>query len=246
MYEGGFAGVYDAFMEDADYRSRADYILRILADGGIRDGILLDLGCGTGTLTALLADAGYDLIAADVSADMLARAREKLAGYGGRILFLLQDMRELDLYGTVRAAVCSLDGMNHLLTESDLLEAFRRVSLFTEPGGLFVFDLNTVYKHREILGDNCFVYENEDSFLVWQNELDPETDTVTMLLDVFEETPDGTYRRDGDEIAERAYPLPVIRSLLEQAGFSAVRFYADGTFEAPGEETARVCAVAVK
>lgn len=226
-YEQSFAEVYDKFTGNADYSARAERQFELLSAFGINDGLLLDLGCGTGTLSMLYASRGYDVIAVDCSEDMLLRAKEKAQEQNRNVLFLCQDMCELDLYGTVRAAVCSLDGMNHLLTEEALLAAFRRVHLFIEPGGVFLFDMNSLYKHREILGDHTFVYEDDSAFLVWQNDYDAADDTVCMLLDIFTLQPDGNYHRSADEIIERAYPITTIEKLLKEAGFCSVRVYGD-------------------
>ncbi|MBQ7688509.1 MAG: class I SAM-dependent methyltransferase [Clostridia bacterium] len=241
-----FAGIYDAFTDNVSYADRAAFVLELLRDAGISDGILTDLACGTGTMSAYFADVGFDVIAIDASPDMLMRAREKLAAYGEKVLFLCQDMRSLDLYGTVRATVCSLDGINHLLTPEDVLAAFRRVALFTEPGGVFIFDVNTPYKHRQVLENRSFVYENDDCFLVWQNELDAKTDTVDMLLDIFTLQPDGGYLRDCDEITERAYETETLCDLLKQAGFSRVTVYADLQKKAPAPEEERIYFTAIK
>ena len=245
-YGQEFSDVYDKFTENAQYEMRAAYQLSILKSRGIENGILLDLACGTGTLTEFYLKAGYDLIAVDCSSDMLMRAREKLAAYGNRVLFLCQGMQTLDLFGTVRATVCSLDGVSHLLSEEDLLAAFSRVSLFTEPGGVFLFDVNSEYKHRFVLGDNTYVYEDDTSYLVWQNEYESDTGIVNMLLDIFMLQPDGSYLRSMDEITERAYSVSTIRSLLLQAGFSSVSVYGDMSNDPPGETEERLTFLAVK
>ena len=245
-YADAFAAVYDLFTENADYGARTAYLKKLLRENGVRDGIVLDLACGTGTVAASLASDGYDVIAVDASPDMLTQAREKLACFGQRVLFLCQDMRALDLYGTVRATVCTLDSINHLLTPADVQTAFCKVALFTEPGGVFIFDVNSQYKHREVLADNCFVYETDDRFLVWQNALDPQTDTVEMLLDIFTLRPDGSYERDGDEITERAYGEAALCEMLRTAGFSDVRVYGDLTQSPPEAKAERLCFVAVK
>lgn len=245
-YGQDFSDVYDRFTGNADYAARAAYQFGLLRKYGIGDGILLDLACGTGTLSEYYLNAGFDVIDVDRSADMLMRAREKLGRFGGRVLFLQQDMTALDLYGTVRAAVCSLDAMNHLLCEEELLSAFRRVSLFTEPGGVFLFDMNTAYKHLHVLGNNTFVYEDETAFLVWQNETDPETLTVNMALDIFQLQPDGSYLRSMDEITERAYSVQSVKSLLQQAGFSDVKVYGDIKTSPPAEDEERICYLAIK
>ena len=148
-----FAAVYDVFMDDVPYEEWCEYVCGILQEYGIRDGLVLDLGCGTGTMTRLLAEQGYDMIGVDCSEDMLELAQEKEAGKSLNILYLLQDMREFELYGTVRAVVCICDSINYILEEEELLQVFRLVNNYLDPGGLFLFDLNTVYKYREVIGD---------------------------------------------------------------------------------------------
>jgi hypothetical protein len=133
-----------------------------------------------------------------------------------------------------------------LLTPEDVRQVFGRVALFTEPGGVFVFDVNTVYKHRHVLADNTFVYEDDTDFLVWQNEYCAEDDTVQMLLDTFSVREDGAYERYSDEIAERAYELDDIEAMLKDAGFSEVHRFADRSFEAPAEDEERVYFAAIR
>ena len=170
MAYGDFAYYYDALNSEADYDLLLGEILCRLRAHGIHNGLVADLGCGTGELTLRLAEAGYDLIAIDASAEMLAVLREKMdeAGQGG-ILLLNQPLQELDLYGTIRAAVCTFDTLSHI-PPAELPEVFRRVSLFLEPGGPFLFDANTPYKHREVLGNKTFIIEGEEGLLCrWQN-----------------------------------------------------------------------------
>lgn len=226
--------VYDRLME-VDYGARADYLLSLFARHGGKSHTLLDLACGSGSLTAELLRRGCDMIAVDGSADMLTLAADKAPG----ALLLCQDMRELDLYGTVDGAVCTLDSFNHLLTTGDIAAALRRLSLFIEPGGLLIFDVNTPYKHREVLGDNAFVFEQEDVFCVWRNRLAARTNTVHMLLDIFMETPDGRYERWEDEVVERAYSERTWRELLRDAGFTLLALYGDMTIAPPAADEQR-------
>lgn len=244
-YESGFASVYDRFTDDVEYARRAEYLLRLLREGGVTEGILLDAACGTGTLTALLCGKGYEIIAADCSPAMLAIAREKLREADPDALVLCQDMRELDLYGTVDAAVCTLDSVNHLTEPEDVARAFARIGLFIRPGGLFLFDVNTLYKHERILSGATFVYEDEDAFLVWQNS-ECEEGTVDYLIDVFTTRDGVTYRREEEAFSERAYELSLLERLLTENGFSVEGVYGDLTTESPAEDEERVCFVARK
>lgn len=133
-------------------------------------------------------------------------------------MFLCQRMQELDLYGTVDAAVCSLDSINHLTDEKDVKRTFERLRLFVAPGGVFIFDVNTVYKHKNVLGDNAFVYEYPDVFCVWQNSFNEQDNTVDIALDFFENCGE-TYKRRSENFSERAYEIDFLKSLLDTAGF---------------------------
>lgn len=245
-YERGFADVYDKFTENTDVNGRAEYICSLLFDFGIKEGILLDLACGTGKLSAEFIKSGFDVISVDSSFDMLSVARENLSGFNEKALILEQDMRELDLFGTINACVCSLDSINHLTEIKDVQTVFDKVSLFTEAGGVFVFDVNTVYKHREVLGNNTFVYEDETDFLVWQNSFDETDNSVYMMLDIFSLDKTGKYIRYSDEITERAYETDEICQMLKRAGFSAVHIFGDKTKDKPKENEERIYFVAIK
>lgn len=218
-----FAYCYDALTENADYGARCDVLCSLLAAHGAGEGILLDLACGTGTLTAMLAKRGYEVIGADASPEMLAVAREKLASAGAEAVLLCQRMEELDLYGTIDAAVCTLDSLNHITDEAAFREALRRVALFMNDGGVFVFDLNTPYKHERVLADNTFVYDLDEVFCVWQNSYDPATRTTDVTLDLFfyDETND-CYDRATEQFAERAYALEDVRRWLEEDRFEVL------------------------
>ena len=148
-----FARVYDIFMDNVEYEKWAEYLIGSLKEYGIEDGIVLELGCGTGVMTELLAESGYDMIGVDNSEEMLGEAMEKRAESGHEILYLEQDMREFELYGTVRAIASVCDCMNYITEEEDLLTVFKLVNNYLDPEGIFIFDMNTPYKYREILGN---------------------------------------------------------------------------------------------
>ena len=169
-----FARVYDLFMDNIPYEEWCEYLAGLLEDQGIREGLVLELGCGTGNMTRLLAEKGYDMIGVDNSVDMLEIAMEKKEEEEQDILYLLQDMREFELYGTVRAAVSVCDSMNYIIEEEDLLEVFRLVNNYLDPGGIFIFDLNTEYKYEKILGDTTIAEDREDASFIWDNYYDPE------------------------------------------------------------------------
>jgi len=242
---GIFSEFYDALTENVGYKERGEYICSLLHERGIDDGLLLDLACGTGSMSVELSRAGFDVIGVDASASMLCEAQNKAYESKQEILFLCQRMQELDLYGTVRAAVCTLDSINHLIKEDDVRETFRRVSLFLEPGGAFVFDVNTVYKHRNILANNVFVYDTDEVYCVWQNKLREKTDTVEITLDFFS-CEDGVYYRSGESFCERAYEIGRIKDWLSETGLSVESVLGEMTKSEPQEDTQRVVFVAVK
>ena len=164
-----FAFFYDLLMKNADYEGRFDYIIGLLTENGIGEGILLDMACGTGTLSKMFAQKGFDVVGVDASEEMLSKAQEKKLEENFDALFLCQKMEELDLFGTIDAAVCTLDSLNHVTEKGKIIEIFRRVALFMNDGGVFVFDVNTLYKHRKVLGNNAFLFDTENVFCAWQN-----------------------------------------------------------------------------
>lgn len=230
-----FAQVYDTFMDNVPYGNWADFLTERMAREGIRDGLVLDLGCGTGTLTELLAEKGYDMIGVDASEEMLNVAMEKRERSGRDILYLLQDMRSFELYGTVRAAVCVCDSLNYLLEEEDLVQTFRLVNNYLDPGGLFVFDFNTVYKYRTVIGDSTIAENRDDCSFIWENYYDEKEQineydlTIFARMDAGEKhvggawaEDEGMFRRLTEVHYQRGYTLSVIRRLLGRSGLSFV------------------------
>lgn len=239
-----FASYYDRLTGDVDYDRRAAYIASILKQNGVPDcGTVLDLACGTGSLTLCLAGFGYDMTGVDGSPEMLTEARHKADEAGLPLLLLCQELTGLDLYGTYDAAVCTLDSVNHLSSAAEVERFFSKVSLFLEDGGIFVFDVNTPYKHREILGDNCFVIEEDGLYCVWRNSFDEETCTVDIALDFFRER-NGLYTRESEFFSERAYELDDVSTMLSRAGFTTVDVYEEMTANTPGDVTQRAFFVA--
>ncbi len=239
-YNEAFARFYDALTGDVDYGAKADFLLNTAARFKDKCQLVLDLACGTGSLSLELARRGREVIAVDGSPEMLARAAEKSAGVSPSILYLCQDMEELDLYGTVELSVCMLDSLNHVEGKENLREVFRRVALFTEPDGLFIFDANTPYKHRQVLADNAFVYEEKDFCCVWQNDYDPEDDSVGVRLDFFVSQGKGLYRRFGEEFREYCYSTEEMIRMAEEAGFEVLEVLGDYRQEPPAPEEQRV------
>ena len=237
-----FAEYYDELMSDVDYPARAKYIDRIIRQYKPDAHLLVDLACGTGSMTVEFAAMGYDVIGVDLSENMLSKAREKS---DGSILYLCQSMQELDMYGTIDAFVCTLDSLNHIEDRQQLLRALSRVSLFLEPDGVFVFDMNTPYKHECVLADNAFVCETEDVYCVWQNEYSGNG-RVNIALDFFEQQPDGSYLRECEDFCEVAYSFEETREMLHSAGLELMAAYDDMTFEPPCEESERIVFVASK
>lgn len=240
-----FARYYDILMEDADYEGRTEYILSLFERFDAKPTLLLDLACGTGEFSNRFANKGISVIGVDISEDMLAIAREKSDQKGNNILYVCQDAAELDLYGKVDGAICCLDSLNHIIDYEKFCDAISRVSLFLEDNRLFVFDLNTVYKHREVLGDNTFVMDEEGVYCVWQNFFNPEDNTVDICLDFFEG--DGeNYQRSSEDITERAYTKSEISGALQKAGLEILAVYGDMTYEKPTETCERAVYVTRK
>ena len=177
-----FASFYDRLTENVNYAAWADYLLGLFSRfQGDKPKVLLDLACGSGSLSEQLIARGVDVIGVDGSPEMLMQAQEKSAPFGDKWMLLCQDMRQLDLFGTVNGAVCMLDSLNHLTETRDLEEVFRRLGLFIEPGGLMIFDVNTPYKHQQVLGDQVFVYDEPDFYCVWQNRFLPRRNETEIM-----------------------------------------------------------------
>lgn len=242
-----FSVYYDTLTENVHYSAIAERICSLLTRYGIDRGLLLDSGCGTGTLSVLLAKQGYEVIGADASPDMLMEAQNKAAESGVQILFLCQPMEQLDLYGTVRAAVCTLDALNHLPNHAAVEAALGRVSLFLEPDGIFIFDVNTLYKHREVLGNKAFVYDTDEVYCVWQNTLRADGATVDIDLDFFvplEE--DGVYERENEHFTECAYSTEEWEEMLARAGLRILERFDSYSENAPHEASERIVYVVGK
>ncbi len=241
---GVFADFYDSLTLNVEYEKRAVHLLDVLKRHNHDAGLTLDLACGTGNLTIVLKKLGVDIYGVDGSNEMLSVAQEKSADEGLGLLFLCQKMQELDLYGTIDTCLCTLDSINHMTREDDVQQTFDKVSLFMNAGGLFVFDVNTVFKHREILADNTFVYDCEDVFCVWQNSL-KENNIVDMDLTFFIPE-DGLFERADEHFSERAYSDSKIKSMLEKSGFKVESVYADMSFDEVKKDTQRAVYVARK
>jgi len=289
-----FAEVYDLFQDNIPYEEWCGYLAGLLEEYGVRDGIVLDLGCGTGTVTELLAERGYDMIGVDNAEEMLGIAMRKKAAriiakedasaagenadaaakvhdsdHGeaqvdqdrrDSILYLCQDMREFELYGTVAAAVSICDSMNYITDLEDLTQVFRLVNNYLDPNGLFIFDMNTPYKYEELLADNTFAEVRDESSFIWENYYDEEERINEYALTLFiRETPDeedidvddeeeyswsggsdGVYHRYTETHYQRAYTLDEVRAAAEEAGLIWVAAYDAFTKESVREDSERI------
>ncbi len=261
-----FASVYDIFMDDTPYEEWASYIMDLLEEYGVAGGdlpeaesarqkalavernVVVDLGCGTGTLTELLADRGCDMIGIDASQEMLNIALEKREKSGKEILYLCQDMRELELYGTAGAVISVCDSLNYLLEEEEMLRVFRLVNNYLYPGGVFLFDFNTVYKYETVIGDSVIAENREDCSFIWENYYDAEGQINEYDLTIFARTEnqDGEdiFRRFTETHYQRGYTLEEMRGMVEKAGMEFVRAEDADTRGEVREESERIYVIA--
>ena len=242
---GVFAQYYDTLTQNVCYEKRAEQLDALIAKHlppEMPEHILLDLACGTGSLSEAFARRGWDVIGADSSEEMLSEALDKKYDSGLPVQYLKQDMRQLDLFGTIAVTVCALDSLNHLQSPEDVKQTFSRVNLFSEPGALFLFDVNSAYKHRQVLRDNCFVYEPDGAYIVWQNALDDTAPhyPVTVRLDFFEQLSGNKYRRFTEEFTERVWDDALLRGLLAETGFTVLEVLDGDTFSAPDDTSQRL------
>ncbi len=244
----GFAQVYDIFMDNIPYDEWSEYLIGLLREYQISDGLVLDMGCGTGNITERLASAGYEMIGIDNAEEMLEIARDKAMEKEEDILYLLQDMRELELFGTVRAVVSICDSMNYILEEEELQSVFRLVNNYLDEGGLFVFDFNTKYKYEAVLAQNTFAENREDCSFIWDNYYDPETEINEYDLTIYvknEEEEDGdVFFRFDEEHYQRAYDLETIKRQLQLADMEFVIAYDAFTREKPNGDSERIYVIA--
>lgn len=246
----GFASVYDLFMDNIPYRDWCDYVTSLLKEYGVTDGLVLDLGCGTGKLTRLLAKKGYDMIGVDLSEEMLEIALEHEMEEPQQILYLQQDMREFELYGTVGAVFSICDSLNYITEPEELKQVFRWVNNYLDPGGIFIFDFNTEYKYREVLGDQTIAEAREDCSFIWDNYYYEEERINEYELNLFiredaeSETEGDLYRRFRETHFQRAYTLEEITRIVEESGLQFVTAYEAFTKEPPSKNSERIYVIA--
>lgn len=241
-----FAEVYDTFMDNVPYQEWADYLEERLKEYGIKDGLVMELGCGTGSMTQILSEKGYDMIGIDNSEDMLELAQEKKRKTGQDILYLLQDMREFELYGTVRAVVSVCDCVNYVIEEEDLTEVFRLVNNYLDPDGVFFFDFNTKYKYQEILGDQVIAEDREACSFIWDNYYDEEEEINEYELTLFVQCEEqkSLYRKYQELHYQRAYTLDQMKKLLAAGGLHFEAAYDAYTLEEATSKSERITVIA--
>lgn len=239
-----FAAVYDMFMDNIPYEEWSDYMASLLRENGVLDGLLLDLGCGTGSLTELLAKKGYDMIGVDSSEDMLQLAMEKREVSGQDILYLLQDMREFELYGTVNAVVSICDSINYITEYEDLVRVLALVNNYLDPKGVFIFDMNTEYKYRELLAQSTIAENREEGSFIWENDYDEEDRINEYDLTLFIHAQKGLYRKYQETHFQRAYTLDEVKRAIASAGMEFIAVYDAFTRDAPRSDSERIYVIA--
>jgi SAM-dependent methyltransferase len=236
----GFAGLYDIFMSGTDYTGWVNYIEEIFARFNKKPVLMLDLGCGTGKATRLFSEKGYDMIGLDNSPEMLAAAKAK----DPENLYILQDIRSFELYGTVDAVISLCDVFNYLLTAHDLSKAFRLVKNYLNPGGLFIFDMNTEYKYSKVLAGRTFARETNKAAFIWNNRYYPKQRINEYRLTFFNKRSGGLYERFCERHLQRAYSPLFVRKMLECAGLKVLDVFGNKTFSKPRTAEKRIFFVA--
>ncbi len=250
-----FASVYDLFMDNVPYDEWCGQLVKILSEHGIRGGIVAELGCGTGSLTERLSRKGFDMIGIDYSEDMLEIALDKKLKSGENILYLCQDMRSFELYGTCAAIVSRCDSINYMLTTEDLVTVFRLVNNYLDPGGVFVFDCNTVHKYEKILAENTIAETRDIGSFIWENSYDPATRINEYDLTLYiREDADGTkkpaapqtdddsarFRRFAETHMQRAFTIPELKAAASKAGMLWLDCVDADTMVMPDETSERL------
>ncbi len=239
-----FAQVYDTFMDNIPYEEWGEYLTGLLEEYGVKNGLVLELGCGTGSMTEILAAKGYDMIGADNSGEMLEIAMEKRDESGHDILYLLQDMREFELYGTVSAVVSVCDSVNYITEEEELEEVFRLVNNYLDPKGIFIFDFNTKYKYQKVLGDRTIAEKRDECSFIWDNYYYEDEEMNEYELTLFIQEKGNLYRKFEEVHLQRAYTLEQMIRLVKKSGLEFVTAYDAFTREQPTDTSERIYMVA--
>lgn len=234
-----FAEIYDK-LQDIDYGSFTAYYEQIFKKLGIKPELVLDLACGTGNITIPMAESGYEMIGVDISEEMLGIAADKARAGNLDILFLNQDMTKFELYGTVDAAICALDGVNYLTQDGELLKMLALIKNYLNPGGIFIFDINSGHKLKNILGDNTFVYDEQDIYCVWSNSYDEDERICSFTLDFFKRENGGLYQRFEEYQEERAYSITEIKNAAESVGLTLYGCFDDRSFNTASDTSERI------
>lgn len=245
MSYANFAYIYDKLMYDVDYSKWAYYIENIMKRHNVEASLMLDLGCGTGSFCLEMARRGYDMIGVDISADMLSCARAKAELEGLNILYLHQDMTSFELYGTVDVVLCLMDSINYITKKNDVKKVFKLVHNYLNPGGLFIFDINSIYKFENILGNNVFYDIGDEIAYIWQNRYDKRKRLCEFDLTFFVRNGD-CYRRFEEVHAERAYTLNEMKEMVKGSGLKLEATYNELDFSPPRTNSERVFFVAKK
>lgn len=235
----GLANIYDRLMTDINYSSYADYIENIFKSNNIKPSLILDLGCGTGSFCLEMSKRGYEMIGVDISVDMLCRAKQKADDDGQDILFLNQNMVEFELYGTVDVIVSLTDSINYITSIKDLKKLFNLVKNYLNPGGLFVFDINSVYKFKNILADNIYYNIQDDLCYIWKNSFDEVKKLCEFDLTFFVKEGD-MYKRFDEVHMERAYSIQELKELLEYSKIELIGVFDSLSTCFPEETSERI------
>ena len=239
------APIYDEINKELDYKKWADFIEKSAIQSlKKRPELVLDLASGTGSMTLELASRGYDMIGVDCSTEMLGIARERAEKMGLDILWLCQDMREFELYGTVDLVISTLDSINHLISDKDLKKCLKLVHNYLNPDGIFIFDINGKAKFENVYGQETYVFETEDCFCTWQNDYDPQSRLCDFYITLFKENGDGTYERYDEEQSEKMYKISDLKKALLKEGFEFIGAYSDFDFTEAKDSDERIYIVA--
>ena len=239
-----FAYLYDELTQNVEYEKRCDYILSFFEKNNIKSGTVLDLACGTGSMSIPLIESGYNIIGIDCSEDMLEIASERLSNKSNNFSLLKAKMQNFKLSDKIDACICCLDSINHLNNKSDVQSTFENVYNSLKYNGLFIFDANTVYKHNNVLADNTFVFDEEDYYLVWDNEKIDDR-TVRILLDMFIYN-GSSYDRFSEEFCETSYTVEELSQMLKDSGFENIKVYDELSLDKPKENSERIYFVCKK